>query len=286
MNSPLGPVYLRRRIGRALRQRREELGIKRNDAAKYVGLQPGTMSKIELGKQNIGIGNLRALIDYYEIDPKHAEELLVQGEQANQRGWWSKYGDGVLEWFRDYIGLEADARQILFYAVEPLPGLLQTDAYAAAVTRGSWPEGTDEDIGGVVEIRRTRRELLQPGRTPSLHFVVNEAALHRQVGDIDVMREQLKYLVEVAGRDEVTFQILPFNAGAHPGMKGAFAVLRFRDDPDDEFATVYVEIEPGALYPDRAVDLERYSLIHSQLCGLALDEQASVKRITEVIQQL
>jgi hypothetical protein len=56
--------------------------------------------------------------------------------------------------------------------------------------------------------------------------------------------------------------------------------------PDDEFAVVYLEIEPGGLSPDRRSDLGRYSLIHDQLCGLALDERESVERITEGMQHL
>lgn len=286
MANTLGPAYLRRRIGRALRQRRDELGIKRDEAAKYIGVQPGTMSKIELGKQNIGLGSLRALLAHYAFPAPQVEKLLAECEQANKRGWWMRYGEGIPEWFRDYVGLEADARQILVYQVEPLPELLQTDDYAAEVTRGSRPEATEDDIRQLVEIRRSRRALLTSERTPALHFVINESAIRRLVGSAKVMREQLEYLVRLAEHPKVTVQVLPFSAGAHPGMKGGFSVLRFVDDPEDDFATVYVEIETGGMYPDRRVELDRYTQLHDQLRALALDERESVELLTEVFERL
>ena len=58
------------------------------------------------------------------------------------------------------------------------------------------------------------------------------------------MRAQLASLVEAAGLDTVTFQVLPTGVGAHPGMSAAFAVLSF--DRLGEPDLVYVEHPMGA----------------------------------------
>ena len=47
----------------------------------------------------------------------------------------------------------------------------------------------------------------------------------------EIVREQLKHLIEVADHPAVTLQILPFSAGAHSAMGGPFTILRFAE-PD------------------------------------------------------
>jgi Domain of unknown function (DUF5753) len=42
----------------------------------------------------------------------------------------------------------------------------------------------------------------------------------------------------------VNVQVLPFSAGAHPGMLGAFTALRF---PEAPMNTVYLELYGAAL---------------------------------------
>lgn len=70
------------------------------------------------------------------------------------------------------------------------------------------------------------------------------------------MREQLRHLVEMASLPHITFQVLPYRVGAHPGMHGAFAVMDFPDAADPEL--VYIENMAGALYLEKAADIRRY----------------------------
>ena len=55
-----------------------------------------------------------------------------------------------------------------------------------------------------------------------LRAVLSEAVLRREVGGPDVMREQVARLREATSRPNIAVQILPFSAGAHPGMTGPF----------------------------------------------------------------
>jgi hypothetical protein len=95
----------------------------------------------------------------------------------------------------------------------------------------------------------TRQALLTQGDNPWLWAVVDEAALRRQVGGPKIMYAQMQRLIEVAELPNVTLQVLPFSAGAHAAMAGAFTILRFADTtlPD----VVYVEHLTNALYLDR-----------------------------------
>jgi Domain of unknown function (DUF5753) len=46
------------------------------------------------------------------------------------------------------------------------------------------------------------------------------------------MRDQLGHLVEAVSSPRITVQILPFAAGAHPGLLGPFLVASFDNDRD------------------------------------------------------
>jgi hypothetical protein len=78
------------------------------------------------------------------------------------------------------------------------------------------------------------------------------------------MRAQLERLIDAAELPNVTLQVLPLAAGAHPAMVGAFSVLRFADQelPD----VVYVEHLNNASYLDRREEVERYLDVMESLC--------------------
>ena len=95
-------------------------------------------------------------------------------------------------------------------------------------------------------------------------LVVDEAALRRPVGGRQVMRAQLERLVELTELPNVTLQVLPLEAGAHPAMVGAFSILRFADEelPD----VVYVEHLTSALYLSKREDVDQYAHVMESIC--------------------
>jgi hypothetical protein len=112
-----------------------------------------------------------------------------------------------------------------------------------------------------------------------LRAVLNEAVVRRQVGGPDVMREQLAYLIEVAARPNVTLQVLPFAAGAHPGMLGPFTALRF---PQEPLNTIYIELDGGAVYWEKPAAVERYAATFRHLTELALSEDDTTSLLNEI----
>ena len=86
----------------------------------------------------------------------------------------------------------------------------------------------------------------------------------------DVMREQVDRLREATSQPNITVQVLPFSAGAHPGMTGPFTMLRF---PERSMNVVYVELRGGAVYLERPEDIDLHEAIFERLSGLALNEK-------------
>jgi hypothetical protein len=172
-------------------------------------------------------------------------------------------------WFELYPELEQDADQIWIYSSEMVVGLFQTPEYAEAIVRGAFPDSTDHEGRRTVEIRSARQALLDREEPPSLHVVLNEAVIRRPVGGKAVMRKQLRRLIELSERDHITIQVLPFSAGAHPGMKTGFFLLRFPEGFDD-MNCVYLENDNGGVWQEVPEHVARYSDVFGWLRDLAL----------------
>ncbi len=97
------------------------------------------------------------------------------------------------------------------------------------------------------------------------------------------MRAQLGRLIEAAALPNVTLQVLPFGAGAHPAMVGAFSILRFADSdlPD----VVYVEHLSGALYLDKREDVDLYLNVMGAVCIRAEAPSKTVGIINKILKE-
>jgi len=133
-----------------------------------------------------------------------------------------------------------------------------------AVVGGGHLDDLPEEAEHRVQLRLGRQTLLEREDAPRLWAVVDEAALRRPVGGPEVMRAQLERLIEATKLPNVTLQVLPFGAGAHPAMVGAFSVLRF---PDQELPdVVYVEHLTSALYLSKQEDVDQYLHVMESIC--------------------
>lgn len=77
--------------------------------------------------------------------------------------------------------------------------------------------------------RVERKSVFERSPAPVLSFVQEEAALRRRIGGTMVRRRQLEHLLEVAQLRNVTFQVMPTDTDAHPGVDGKIEVLKFAD---------------------------------------------------------
>ena len=142
---------------------------------------------------------------------------------------------------------------------------------------GAYPKATASQLA---QLRLERQERLLGERNIHLWAVIDEAALHRQVGGTQVMREQIGKLIELKELDDVTVQVLPFSAGAHVGQNGAFSIMEFAD-PESP-AVVYQETLISNAYLEEPSDVERYRMAYDQLRAAGLSPAASVALMARI----
>ena len=114
-------------------------------------------------------------------------------------------------------------------------------------------------------------------------MILDEAVLHRQGGGPAVMAQQLAALAETSTWPQVTFQVLPYAAGANAGMDGHFVVLAFEAAEDPPIA--YVEGLMGDVYIESAEEVDRFSLAWTHLVTQALDPAESAAMIRSIAKE-
>ena len=199
--------------------------------------------------------------------------------ESKQQGWWQSYGLS----FSSYIGLEADASLIKSFHSSNMPGLLQTADYVRALFASMVPEVSPDKIERYVDTRLVRQRRLDETDSLRLWSILDEAVLHRAVGGPDVMRTQLDHLVEIAALPNITIQIIPFEAGAHPAFYGQFNMLDFAVPVG---GVVHIEGLLGDFFFDRPQDIERYQMVFEALFAMALNQKESLKKIANISQNL
>jgi hypothetical protein len=255
----VGPTALRMMLGSHLRRLRERAGVSRTDAGWAIRASESKISRLELGRVGFKERDVEDLLSLYGVNEARERDRLLQlAREANDPGWWHRYGDVTPDWFDAYLGLEAAAELIRTYEIQFVPGLLQTADYARAVARLT-PGNTrsDDKVERVVALRTRRQRILDREPPLKLWAVIEESVLHRPIGGIDVLRDQLDALREAITRPNITLQIIPLASSGHAATGGAFTLLRFpqRDLPD----IVYVEHLTSALYLDKPDDVDAYA---------------------------
>ncbi|WP_405064623.1 helix-turn-helix domain-containing protein [Kribbella sp. NBC_01505] len=263
-----GPTALRIILGAHLRRMREAAGISRSDAGWEIRSSESKVSRMELGRVGFKERDVRDLLTLYGLDDgEERERLLALAREANNPGWWHRYGDVLPSWFHSYLGLESAAALIRSYELQFIPGLLQTTDYARAVVQLGRGLVTAEEVERRVNLRISRQEVLTRPTPVRLWAVVDEAVLRRPIGGQKTMMMQLDHLIEMSQLPNVTLQVMGFTDGGHAATGGAYSILRF---PEPDLAdVVYIEHLTSALYLDKQDDLDQYTATMEALCVAA-----------------
>lgn len=281
-----GPTVLRMLLGGQLRKLREAAGITPDQAGYEIRASRSKISRLEHGRVSFKERDVADLLSLYGVaDPGQRRHLMMLAESANSPGWWARYDDVLPDWFETYIGLEQATSLIRTYELQFVPGLFQTEDYARAVTVLGHRAAPAEEIERRVSLRLKRQEILSRGDpVPKVWAVIDESALRRPLGGREVMRTQLRHLIELTESPQVTLQIMPFDRGGHSAAGGSFAILRFADSdlPD----IVYIEQLTGALYLDRPEELDHYREVMNSLSAEAETPAESKRQLTSLIETI
>ena len=281
------PATTRRRLRAELRRMREAAGLGQAEVVQKLDWSQSKLIRIENGSVGISVTDARALLSLYGAAADLGDELIELARSSRVRTWWSGYREVLSPQHQEFIGFEADASRLRQFHPSIVPGLLQTEGYVRsllpAMVLSPLPQSTYDSL---LEVRlRRQAEVLLGANPPEFTVVLDEAALRRPVGGTEVMREQLGHLAKMQSHGTVSIAVLPFSAGPHIGMAGAFHIMEFDEDIDDDI--LYLESAQGDMaLRDRPEVVAQYGQQFDHMLGRSMTGDAAVAYLNRISHEL
>lgn len=266
----------RRRLGNRLRSARVSANFTAAQVAAALDVSHSTIIRMEKGQVGVRPDQLDRLVGMYGVIDQADE--LVELNRKQEKGWWTRYASVLQPGYYAYVSFEAEADEITTWEPTLVPGFLQTEAYYRAMMRGAGGAVIPESrVEALLEVRLERQRHLE-ATDPAIEVVIGEPVLHWVVGDLEVMTEQRRKLLEAA--DRMSIRVVPFQRGADIAGFGGITVLRYSDGLE----VVWGETVAGdsALEEDRS-DLCLAAVEH--LRSAALDEAGSLEMLKQALER-
>lgn len=280
-----------RRLGKQVRRLRDDaqltqeklLELMNTGQPKQRRISAAHLSRVESGIARITSEHLERIITVLEVGTELADKLDELRRRADERGWWQEYSDVVEEAIEMLVEIGEDAATARSYDIAFVQGLLQTRAYAEAVIENGRAFVPPINVDRVADLRMRRQQRLGEQGFQGLTAVMTEGVIRTMVGGRDVMRDQLRHLIEVTQEHPVTIHILPFTAGALPGSDN-FVIFEFPHDLDGD--VVYVDSSTAQrIHEERDIVRQCTYTFHAALAQ-ALPARESQDLIRAVMEEL
>ncbi len=253
----VGPAVARELVRSRLKALREASELTPATVADHTGWSISKLTRIEKGEVTVQPLEVRALLQYYGVADEDEVAALAKLSQASRaRQWYSKHhlaGD-----FQRFVAYESEASTINIWQLLFVPGLLQTEEYARAITALSMRRSPDDkEVLARVRLRMDRqqafRERLGRPDPPRIVAVIDESVLRRPVGGRDAQRRQLDHLLDLAANEAAyTIAVTPLDLVHHSGLGGTFELLQFgeREHGDVLFVEAAAGMDSLTMEPD------------------------------------
>ncbi|WP_434741077.1 helix-turn-helix domain-containing protein [Micromonospora sp. SH-82] len=277
MGTRTDPSALRWLIGAELSRYRRDVPMSLSELARRTGLGKPKLGHMEMGRYQQFPEDIAAVLHACGAEQSAVDRLTALAGRSDARSWWAPWANVMPDWFKTYVGLEGLADGAFVFESMVIPGLLQTEEYAQALTLGTGFVRPDH-AERFVSFRQARARRLTDDEPLTLHAVIGEAALRLRVNGDETRRGQLRHLAAMSELPNVTVQVLRPEDGSHPATPvGKFVVL--------DFAHVrpiaYTELLDGAMYVQDPDGVRTYSMVSDNLRQVALSPAESRALIRE-----
>jgi transcriptional regulator with XRE-family HTH domain len=237
-----------RRVATELRRLRESSGLSCEDVADRLGIPVSRVRRLEAGGTGLQLADVEAMLDLYDVPAERRADLLIAARQSLRHTWWAQLAGQPCHW-RSLQHLESSASRVRDCQPFLLPCLLRTTDYGHAVLADDLVARSAEQVDRLVGLQEARQAVLDRPDGPALHAIVGEHAVTWLGHDEPVSRGQLRHLLAVSERPNVTLQVIPNSVGTHAGTGGAFTMMDFGADD----TVVYTErFVTGTYYQTRS----------------------------------
>jgi transcriptional regulator with XRE-family HTH domain len=261
-----------------LHHRRLALGLTQQRLGELVGVSAETVASWERGTRNPQLGRRPEIAKALGLSLPEANRMIDLDTPPPVLD-----GHEVPTWLSHYESLIYAAGKAEIYEVTTIVGLFQTARYAAAVERAGPFALSDEQVEERVSLRLARQDAILREDDPlEVVYLVPEGRLRSRVGGPQVMAEQLRHLVNLAKRPNITLRLLP-DDGQDASARGAFQLLTKRGDSKPFMVCSFDAA--GARYHEND-EIRPYRRAFTYLHDVSLDPENTIQRIQEITTNL
>lgn len=204
---------------------RSDRGLSRAELAKSVGVTDDKLREVERARCRPA----RSLI-------ARVETALGTEHQLMEAWAITLQAEAFPNDFADLCELGVHAEHLWEHQPVTVPVFLRVPEYSRAVLRPRLGHLGDEEVEFMVDEEMSHRAAMIAPGGPSLRVVLNESALHRPLGGVEVLNAQRKFLADLIDAGIVTAATIPESTPDHPGLGGAFRLMEFSDRPSMIYA--------------------------------------------------
>ncbi|MET9950234.1 helix-turn-helix transcriptional regulator [Streptomyces sp. NPDC006339] len=271
-----GTAHLFRALGKIIKVLRKNAGLSQAELADATHCSEDLVSSVERGVRTPQPDFL------IRADPVLRADGVLIAAVDDVREALARARVRHPDWFRSFAKEEAEAVALHYYAVQAVPGMLQTPAYASSLFERSRPMLDEATIEKRLADRISRQMIFDRWPVPTISFVLEAAVLLRPFGGPEVHREQLRRILEVAQRRTVELQILPQDSEEHPYLGNPFTLLT----PKGRREVAYTEVYGHARLITDPEEVRQYSERYGILRSQALTKRESLEWIEKRLGEL
>ncbi|WIX79810.1 helix-turn-helix transcriptional regulator [Amycolatopsis carbonis] len=278
MTKNKGVSVRQRRVSGELRRLRLLRKMTCKQVAEGVDFSESKITRMETGDRGLYPDDVAAILGFLQAPSDLRQELMALVRGGEERNWHEVTGKLPSSW-KDLIRFEDEATSIRNYESLVLPGLAQTPDYARALLRGGDAKLAEAELENLVAARVTRQLILGRHNAPRVQLMVDEMILQRPIGSEEIMHAQLRHLIQLGQRSNVTLQVVPIKAGAHPGLRGPFVLLEFAAEP----TLAHVESRGTSSFLEKDDQVHSLKAAWSDIGRVALSHGDSARLIADMI---
>jgi len=250
-----------------VRQIREANDLSTSEVADRLGWSQSKVSRVERGAAPVSPAELVRYAARCGAELSDVDRLLDWCQEVVPPGYW------LVDHFASLIFHESTAAFSSSYDALVVPGLLQTQEYAAALIGQARLEPNIAKFK--VGLRMMRQELLH---SRPFEFFIHEQALRLPVGDNQVMNEQMLKLALLANQPRITIRVVPSALGARGMFGQSFVFFRYTGGGP----LVYLELKPEGLFVEDRSYVARYHDSLADMSEVALGRGESREMLAEL----
>ncbi|MER6709760.1 MULTISPECIES: helix-turn-helix transcriptional regulator [unclassified Streptomyces] len=275
--SPLSTAQAARAaIATRLDEIRRDAGLTGLELATRCGWHKSKASRIARAKTGVSDADIRAWCRACGAEDQAADLIAASRTAESMYVQWRQiHRDGMRRVHEKTVPLYERTRHFRVYASNLVPGMLQTADYATGLLRSITDfQGTPDDVADAVQARLNRSRVVHEG-DHRFGLLLEETVLHYRVCDDAAMAGQLRYLLEIMSRPNVSLGIIPFTA-----RRTVWPLEAFYAFDDDQVAVETLTAEINVTTPG---EIRTYLRAFAELSRIAVHGAEARERIRKAI---